>query len=323
MGRAEELSPEARMIFVGIDVSKQRLDIHVRPSGAQWSVSNDASGHQQVVQQLVGLAPQLVVLEATGGYQSQVVAELALVKLHVAVVNPRQVRDFAKATGRLAKTDAIDAAVLSHFAESIRPAPTPVADEQTLELQALMTRRRQLIDMRTAETNRLETCRVERVRRDIQKTITWLTRRIGEVDDDIDKMIRKMPLWRDREDLLSSVIGVGKTTARTLLTNLPELGTLNRRQVAALVGLAPINNDSGLRRGQRAIRGGRPEIRSVLYMATVSAVRFNPQLRAMYQRLLAAGKLKKVALIACARKLVTILNAMVRTNTPWRWQEAA
>jgi transposase len=275
------------------------------------------------VQQLVGLAPQLVVLEATGGYQSQVVAELARVKLHVAVVNPRQVRDFAKATGRLAKTDAIDAAVLSHFAESIRPAPTPVADEQTLELQALMTRRRQLIDMRTAETNRLETCRVERVRRDIQKTITWLTRRIGEVDDDIDKMIRKMPLWRDREDLLSSVIGVGKTTARTLLTNLPELGTLNRRQVAALVGLAPINNDSGLRRGQRAIRGGRPEIRSVLYMATVSAVRFNPQLRAMYQRLLAAGKLKKVALIACARKLVTILNAMVRTNTPWRWQEAA
>lgn len=323
MGRAEVLSPVAPM-FVGIDVSKHRLDVHSRPSGEQWSVSNDASGHDELVAKLVELKPELVVLEATGGYQAQVVAELALHEVRVAVVNPRQVRDFAKATGRLAKTDAIDAAAIAHFAESIRPEPRPMLDEDTLELQALMTRRRQLIDMRTAEINRLETCRVERVRKDIAKTIAWLTRRIGQTDEDIDKMIRRTPLWRDREDLLSSVTGVGKTTARTLMTDLPELGALNRREIAALVGLAPFNNDSGKRTGKRSIRGGRAEVRSVLYMATITAARCNPTIRSMYCRLLDAGKLKKVALIACARKLLTILNAMVRTKTPWLLpQEAA
>jgi transposase len=322
MGRAGDLPAGATVVFVGIDVSKGRLDVCVRPGEQHWSVGNDDKGRGDLVSKLASVSPTLVVLEATGGYQAPVVAELALAGIAVAVVNPRQVRDFAKATGRLAKTDAVDAAAIAHFAESIRPEPRAMVDEQTLELQALMVRRRQLIDMRTAETNRLEACRVERVRKDIHKTISWLTRRIGEVDDDIDKMIRKTPLWREREDLLSSAIGVGKTTARTLLTSLPELGTLNRRQIAALAGLAPFNNDSGKRVGKRSIRGGRAEVRAMLYMATVSAVRFNPALRTMYRRLLDAGKLKKVALVACARKLLTILNAMVRTKSPWRALEA-
>lgn len=305
-------------MFVGIDVSKQRLDVHARPSGEEWSVANDAKGHAELVGKLASLSPTLVVLEATGGYQAAVAAELGASKLPVAVVNPRQVRDFAKATGRLAKTDAIDAAVLAHFAESIRPEPRPMPDELTVELQALVTRRRQLIDMRTAESNRLETCRVLPVRRNIQKMINLLTKQINKVEDDIDTTIKGSPLWREREDLLSSAIGIGPTTARTLLTQLPELGKLNRREVAALVGVAPFNDDSGKRNGVRRIRGGRAEVRSVLYMATIAAVRFNPQLQAMYQRLLARGKLKKVALIACARKLLTILNAMMKTNTSWR-----
>ena len=309
-------------MFVGIDVSKQRLDVHARPSGEEWSVSNDATGHADLVRKLSSLLPTLVVLEATGGYQAAVVAELGASKLPVAVVNPRQVRDFAKATGRLAKTDAIDAAALAHFAESIRPEPRPMPDELTVELQALVTRRRQLIDMRTAETNRLETCRVEPVRRNIQKMINVLTKQIEKVDDDIDTTIKGSPLWREREDLLSSAIGVGPTTARTLLTQLPELGKLNRREIAALVGVAPFNDDSGKRSGVRRIRGGRGEVRSVLYMATIAAVRHNPQLQRMYQRLLARGKLKKVALIACARKLLTILNAMMKTNRLWRLDAA-
>ncbi len=304
-------------MFVGIDVSKHRLDVHVRPSGEEWSVDNDAKGNAALASKLGSLAPTLVVLEATGGYQAAVVAELGSIGLPVAVVNPRQVRDFAKATGRLAKTDAIDAAVLSHFAQSIRPEPRPMPDDLTLELQALVTRRRQLIDMRTAETNRLETCHVERVRRNIQKMINTLNKQIEKVDEDIDKTIRSSPIWREREDLLASAIGVGTTTARTLLTQLPEIGRLNRREIAALVGLAPFNNDSGKRQGHRSIRGGRADVRAVLYMATVSATRFNPQIRAFYTRLVAVGKAKKVALIACARKLLTILNAMMRTKAHW------
>lgn len=311
------------MVFVGIDVGKARLDVHVRPLGQSWSVANDDDGHQELVAKLLVVAPTLIVLEATGGYQAAATAEIAQAKLPVAVVNPRQVRDFAKATGQLAKTDKIDAAVLAHFAEAIRPEPKPLEDEATLELQALMVRRRQLIDMRTAEKNRLETCRVERVRKDIQKTISWLNRRIKDADENVDKMIRKTPVWREREDLLSSATGIGKTIARTLLVELPELGRLNRRRIAALVGLAPFNNDSGRRRGQRSIRGGRPEVRSMLYMAAVSATRYNATISVMYQRLLAAGKVKKVALIACARKLLTILNAMARDNASWRALESA
>jgi transposase len=306
------------MVFVGIDVSKHRLDVHVRPSGEAWSVDNDAKGHARLAERLGALSPSLVVLEATGGYQAAVAAELAAANLAVAVVNPRQVRDFAKATGKLAKTDEIDAAVLAHFAEAVRPEPRPMPDELTLEIQALVVRRRQLIDMRTAEMNRLETCRVVPVRRNIQKMINMLNKQIEKVDDDIDTTIRNSPAWREREDLLSSVKGVGSTTARTMLAQLPELGRLNRREIAALVGVAPFNHDSGKRRGERTIRGGRSEVRSVLYMATVTAVRHNPQIRTVYERLLAAGKKPKVALIACVRKLLTILNAMMRTNQPWR-----
>lgn len=309
-------------MFVGIDVSKHRLDVHARPSGEQWSVDNEPKGHALLVEKLVALGPTLVVVEATGGYQAAIAAELAASKVAVAVVNPRQVRDFAKATGALAKTDAIDAAVLAHFAESIRPEPRPIPDEVTLELQALVTRRRQLIDMRTAEKNRLDTCRVEQVRRNIQKMISTLNKQIADVDNDIDTTMRNSPLWRAREDLLSTVMGVGSTTARTMLTQLPELGRLNRREIAALVGVAPFNNDSGRRQGQRSIRGGRADVRAVLYMATVTAARCNPQIRSVYLRLLKAGKAKKLALIACARKLLTILNAMMRTNQPWRLDAA-
>jgi transposase len=305
-------------MFVGIDVSKQRLDVHVRPTEMSWSVSNDEGGQRDLAKRLAELKPTLVVVEATGVYQNQLVAELADSELPVAVVNPRQVRDYAKAIGQLAKTDAIDASVLARFAEAVRPEARPPQDEATQELQAMMLRRRQLVEMRAAEKNRLEACRAARVRKDIEKTIVWLTRRIKDVDDDIGKQIRKMPLWREREELLMSAMGVGSTTARTLMTSLPELGQLGHKQLAALVGVAPFNNDSGKMRGKRSIRGGRAEVRTMLYMATVTATRHNPAIAAMYARLLAAGKKKKVALIACARKLLTILNAMVRNNTPWK-----
>jgi len=305
-------------MFVGIDVSKLQLDVHVLPDGQGWSVANDEGGHGDLVKKLREVNPELVVLEATGGYHTQVVVELALHGIPVAVVNPRQVRDYAKAIGRLAKTDSIDASVLASFAQNVRPEPRPLPDDQTVELHAMVDRRRQLIDMRTAETNRLGTCRVVRVRKDLEKTIKWLNSRIKDVDNDIDKLVRRAPMWREREELLTSPIGVGKTTARILLTALPELGKLNRRQIAALVGLAPFNNDSGKMRGKRSIRGGRADVRSALYMATFTAIQHNPRIVVAYQRLIDAGKPHKVALIACARKLLTILNAMMRTNKPWQ-----
>jgi transposase len=239
-------------------------------------------------------------------------------KVAVAVVNPRQVRDFAKATGRLAKTDAIDASVLSHFAESVRPEPREIPDEITLEIQALITRRRQLIDMRTAEKNRLAMPSAKRVRESIERVILVLSQQINDVDNELDDTMRRSPVWRAKEDLLASVCGVGPTTRRTLLGHLPELGRLNRREIAALVGVAPFNNDSGDSHGKRRIRGGRADVRGVLYMATLSAARHNPAIRAFRERLLAAGKAPKVALIACARKLLTILNAMMRENQHWR-----
>lgn len=305
------------MVFVGIDVSKQRLDVYVRPMGEVWSCTNDDDGHQALAVRLIAHAPTVVVLEATGGYQAAVAAALALVGLPVAVVNPRQVRDFARATGKLAKTDAIDAAVLANFGEAIKPEPRPLADEETLELQGLMTRRRQLIDMRTAEENRLQGSRVAKVRLDIEETLAWLKKRVRDVEDEIDTTIRKSPVWREKEDLLRSFKGIGPTSARTMLVALPELGKLNRREIAALAGLAPFNQDSGTFRGKRRIRGGRPEVRTILYMASLSAARFNAPIRAFYKRLVDAGKPKRVALIACARKILTILNAMVRSSTPW------
>ena len=248
---------------------------------------------------------------------------LAGAGLPVVAVNPRQVRDFAKATGRLAKTDALDAAVLALFADRIRPEVRPLPDEETRELEALVVRRRQVVDMITAEKNRLGAAPPsKRVRTAIGKTIKWLQKQLEEIDNDLDGAVRKSPVWREKEDLLKSVKGVGRVMSRTLLSLLPELGTLGRRQIAALVGVAPLNRDSGTQRGRRIVWGGRANVRAVLYMSALAAARSNPTIRAFYKRLVAAGKLPKVALVACMRKLLTILNAILRTNTPWTSEKA-
>ena len=306
--------------FVGIDVAKAQLDIAVRPSGERWAVSNDADGVATLVEQLQPLHPTLIVLEATGGLERVATAALATAGLPVVVVNPRQARDFARATGQLAKTDALDARALAHFADVIRPTPRPLPDAQTQELRALLGRRQQLIGMRTAEQNRLAGTS-GRLRQDIEAHIAWLNARIATLDDDLETMLRASPLWRANDDLLQSVPGIGPVCARTLLLELPELGTLTRRQIAALVGVAPLNCDSGTLRGRRTIWGGRAHVRTVLYMGTLVATRFNPQIKAFYQRLLAAGKIKKVALTACMHKLLTILNAMLKHRISWKAQD--
>jgi len=306
--------------FVGIDVAKAQLDIALRPSGERWAVPNDASGVATLVDRLQGLHPALIVLEATGGLERLVTSALATVGLPVVVVNPRQARDFARATGPLAKTDALDARALAHCADVIRPTPRPLPDTQTQELRALLGRRQQLIGMRTAEQHRLAGTS-GRLTQDIEAHIAWLNTRIATLDDDLETLLRASPLWRENDDLLQSVPGMGPVCARTLLLELPELGTLTRQQIAALVGVAPLNCDSGTLRGRRMIWGGRAPVRTVLYMGTLVATRFNPQIKAFYQRLLAAGKLKKVALTACMRKLLTMLNAMLKHRTSWQAQE--
>lgn len=303
--------------FVGIDVSKAHLDVVARPGGEPERFSNDEQGIAALLSKLKDLSPRLVVLEATGGLQASVVAALAVAGVPVAVVNPRQARDFAKATGKLAKTDAIDAAALAHFAEAIRPEPRPVGDESASELDALLGRRRQLVEMVTAETNRLHACRSSRVGKDIQAHLSWLRRRLRDVDTDLDDAIRRSPVWRAKEELLRTVPGVGRVTAVTLLAELPELGTLDRRRIAALVGVAPLNRDSGTMRGKRRVWGGRSTVRTALYMAALVGSRRNEVLREHYERLIAAGKPKKVALTACMRKLLIILNSMMRNSTPW------
>jgi transposase len=303
-------------VFVGIDVAKAQLDIALRPTGERWAIPNDDTGIGALVPQLQAVQPTLMVLEATGGYQRAVVAALAAAALPVVVVNPRQVRHFAKATGQLAKTDALDARALAHFAEVIRPTPRPVSDVQTEELRALLARRRQLITMRTAEQNRLGSA-PPRLKADIEAHITWLNERLRGLDDDLDTTLRSSPVWRERAELLRSVPGIGPICARTLMLDLPELGTLSRQRLAALVGVAPFHRDSGTRRGYRTIWGGRAHVRATLYMGTLVAVRHNPILKAFYERLCRAGKVKKVALIACMRKLLTILNAMVKHHKPW------
>jgi transposase len=308
--------------FVGIDVAKAQLDIALRPLGERWAVTNDDTGITALVRRLQEIVPQLIVLEATGGYQRAVVAALATAGLPVVVVNPRQARDFAKATGQLAKTEALDARALAHFAEAIRPAPRPLPDTQTEELRALLARRRQLVGMRTAEQNRLGSA-PRRLQADIQVHITWLNERLAALDDDLDTTLRASPVWREREELLRSVPGIGPVCARTLLLDLPELGTLSRQRLAALVGVAPLNRDSGTLRGTRTIWGGRAHVRTTLYMSTLVAVRYNPVLKTFYERLRAAGKAAKVALTACMRKLLTILHAMVKHHTPWQPQELA
>jgi transposase len=307
-------------IFVGIDVAKAHLDIALRPTGERWAVANADFGMAALVERLQAVQPNLIVREATGGYQRAVVAALAAAGRPVAVVNPRQARDVAKATGQLAKTDALDARALAHVAEAVRPPPRPVPDAQTDERRALLARRRQLVAMRTAEQQRLGTA-PPRLQTDIQAPITWLNTRLAALDDDLDTTRRTSPVWREREDLLRSVPGIGPVCTRTLLLDLPELGTLSRQQLAALVGVAPLNRDSGTLRGSRTIWGGRASVRATLYMSTLVAVRYNPVLKAFYERLRAAGKAAKVALTACMRKLLTILNAIVKHHTPWQPQE--
>ena len=304
-------------MFVGIDVSKAHLDGACRPDGAAFQHPNDPAGIRALVDRLKALRPTLIVLEATGGLETPLAAALAAAKLPVAVVNPRQVRDFAKATGQLAKTDALDARVLAHFAEAIRPQVRDLPDEQARQLEGLVTRRQQLLEMRTAEQNRLASAVGEAVREDLRTHITYLTRRVEDMDKDLDAAIQASDLWRVKDDLLRGVPGIGQVVSRTLLASLPELGTLTGKQIAALVGLAPRARDSGTLRGKRTIGGGRVTVRCALYMATLSAVRYNPVLAAFYQRLLAAGKAKKVAQVAAARKLLTILNAMIRDQRPW------
>lgn len=307
---------EAESPYVGIDVSKNQLDIAVRPAGDTWSMPNDVSGITEVVQGLAQLHPALVVLEATGGLQMPLAAALATAGLPLAMVNPRQVRDFARAIGRLAKTDRLDAQVLAHFAEAVRPTPYPLPDAQTQELTALLTRRHQVVEMLTAEKNRLRSAR-ELVHRRVQDHICWLEQELADLDDDLERTLRKSPLWREKDNLLRSVPGIGRVVSITLLADLPELGTLSRHQIAALVGVAPLNRDSGRFRGKRMVWGGRARVRAALYMAALTASRYNPIIKAFYHRLCEAGKARKVALTACMRKLLIILNSMVKHQQTW------
>jgi transposase len=310
----------ASQVFVGIDVAKAQLDIALRPTGERWTVTNDEPGIAALVTRLQAVLPTLIVLEATGGYHRAVVAALVAAALPVVVVNPRQVRDFAKATGQLAKTDVLDACAVAHFAEAVRPVPRPLPDAQTEELRALLARRRQLIAMRTAAQNRLEHA-PRRLRADIEAHIAWLDQHVAVLDNDLDTTLRASPVWREREPLYRSVPSIGPVCARPLVLDLPELGTLSRQRIAALVGVAPCNRDSGTLRGTRTTWGGRAHVRAVLYMSTLVAVRYNPVLKRFYERLRTAGKAAKVALTACMRKLLTILNAMVKHQKPWQSQE--
>lgn len=305
-------------LFVGIDVAKDTLDVHVRPTATAFQEANDDPGIQAVVRHLAALPPALtlIVLEATGGYQNALVAALAAAGLPVAVVNPRQVRRFAEALGRLAKTDALDAALLAHFAEATRPVPRPLPDAQTQALGALVQRRRQVLQMRLAEAQRLD--RAPRALRPaITKHLRFLDKELQRLEDALDQTLRGSAVWRVHDELLQSVPGIGPQIARVLLAELPELGRLGSRQLAALVGLAPFNRDSGRTRGRRHLWGGRASVRAALYQAALVAARFNAPLARVYQGLLARGKAKKVALIAVARRLLTILNALLRSHCPW------
>lgn len=303
-------------LHVGLDISKDHIDYHILPTGEFGKVENADTGFVELRSLLADKPIERVVMEATGPYHRAVAASLSADGLPVIVANPRQTRDFAKALGQLAKTDAIDAQVLARFAMACAPAIRPLADEAQQELAALLQRRRQLVEMRTAEQNRLAMSH-KRMQRSIKEHIRWLDKRIRGSDDDLGKALRNHDVWREKVELLESVVGVGRGTSASLVALLPELGTLNRRQISALVGVAPLNRDSGKLRGKRATWGGRSAVRSALYMATLSAVRYNPTIKVFYDRLVGAGKLKKVALVACMRKLLTILNAMIRDKAAW------
>ena len=307
-------------IVIGIDVSKDRLDVATPDGTTQWP--NDPDGHQQLIKHFAKWPLEAIVLEATGGYERAVVAELAVAGLPVVVVNPRQVRDFARATGRLAKTDAIDAGILAQFGQAIRPEKRPLPSEKQLKLQQQLARRRQLVGMLTAENNRWQQATDKLVRKSIEAVRKTLCTQLDQMDDQLQRTIEQTPAWREKENLLRTVPGVGPQTALARLAELPELGTCSRQQIAALVGVAPFNRDSGAKRGQRTTWGGRPAVRTALYMATLVATRHNPVIREHYQRLQSNGKRKKVALTACMRKLLCMLNAILREQKPWRNQLA-
>ena len=306
---------EQEVTYVGVDVAKAQLDVAVRPSGARWTVSHDEAGIPQLVARLKTQAPVMVLLEASGGLELPLVAALAAEAVPVVVVNPRQVRDFARATGKLAKTDALDAAVLAHFAAVVRPPVRPLRDAETQALGSLVARRHQVMTMLVSEKNRLSAAAAVRPR--IEAHIAWLEREVADLDKTLRQTLRQSPVWRDKDSLLRTVPGVGEQVSFTLLAHLPELGTLDRRQIAALVGVAPFNRDSGNLRGRRTVWGGRARVRAVLFMGALVASRCNPIIRDFYQRLLACGKPKKLALTACMRKLLVILNAMLKHRSPW------
>jgi transposase len=302
--------------WVGIDVCQKYLDVYVRPLDKLFQVTNDEVGITQLVQTLVEIQPKLIVLEATGGMEIDAAIKLTEAKLAVAVINPRQARDFAKATGQLAKTDAIDARILAHFADAIRPEVRQMSDESSRQLEELVARRRQISEMITAEKNRRRG-KTNSVQSSIDEHIEWLKKQLKEIELQIKSALALNENWKQKMELLTSVPGIGEVVAVSLISSLPELGTISHKSISYLVGVAPLNKDSGKFRGKRRINGGRAKIRCVLYMASLVAVRFNPVIKAFYERLLAKGKLKKVALTACMHKLLIILNAMMKNNQTW------
>ena len=309
---------EQEATYVGIDVAKAQVDVAVRPIDNRWVVANDEAGVRELVAQLKPLDPALVLLEASGGLELPLVADLVAESLPVVVVNPRQVRDFARATGKLAKTDSLDAAILAHFAEAVQPPVRPLRDAEAQALNSLVARRHQVIAMLVSEKNRLSSATTVAVRPSIEDHISWLERALDDLDKRLRQVLSRSPVWREKDELLRTVPGVGEQLSLTILAYLPELGTLDRRQIAALVGVAPFNRDSGTLRGKRTVWGGRARVRAALYMGALVASRHNPVIRDFYQRLLAAGKPKKLALTACMRKLLVILNSMLKHGSPWR-----
>ena len=305
-------------VSIGIDIAKDSFDVHNAATGDHWTGANDSEGIDAAVERLAASEPVRIVMEATGGMEMQLAAALSAAGLPVAIVNPRNVRAFARSTGRLAKTDAIDAEVIARFADKVEPACRPLPDENERSLRQLIARRRQLVDMRTMETNRQRRIISQQVAESLDTHIAYITREIKDIDREIKRLIKASPVWRAKEDLLKSVPGIGDETAAMLVASLPELGTLGHRQIAALVGLAPMNCDSGNMRGRRKIKGGRTAVRTNLYIPTLSAIRCNPLIKQFYNRLRRAGKNAKVAITACMRKLLIILNAIIRDDRPWQ-----
>lgn len=303
--------------FVGIDVSKDTLDVHIAPSGVSLHETYDEKGIEKIIEALKAASSTLIVLEATGGLEVRLACELSATGLTVAIINPRQARDFAKATGRLAKTDRVDAAMLAAFAQAIRPAARPLKDADARALEDMLNRRRQLIAMRVQELLRLNTAESKALQKSLKTHIAWLEKQITKVDNDLNTQLRASDVWRAKDDVLKGIPGIGAVTSLTMLSKCPELGALNRREIAALVGVAPLANDSGKHRGKRSIWGGRAEVRAVLYMAALSAMRFNPDIKAFAERLKNKGKATKVVIVACMRKLLTIMNAMLKNMQPW------